>query len=153
MMPMRRYRLCLVALCALLFAVAAHAVQPLDFKDTAEEKRFQTLTRELRCLVCQNQNLADSDAGLAGDLRREVFDQMRAGKTDAQIKDYLVARYSQFVLYDPPLSASTWLLWFGPLLALAIGAGVLVVIVRRRQASLTQPPAATAAASSQEEDW
>jgi cytochrome c-type biogenesis protein CcmH len=152
MMTTRHFHPWLIAAFALLFTLAAHAVQPLDFKDTAEEKRFQTLTRELRCLVCQNQNLADSDAGLAGDLRREVFDQMRAGKTDAQIKDYLVARYSQFVLYDPPLSASTWLLWFGPLLALAIGAGVVLVIVRRRQASLNQPPAATAAAS-QEEDW
>lgn len=152
MMTTRHFPAWLIAAFALLFTLAAQAVQPLDFKDTAEEKRFQTLTRELRCLVCQNQNLADSDAGLAGDLRREVFDQMRAGKTDAQIKDYLVARYSQFVLYDPPLSASTWLLWFGPLLALAIGAGVVVVIVRRRQASLNQPPAATAAAS-QEEDW
>ncbi|GMV28591.1 MAG: hypothetical protein AMXMBFR59_07160 [Rhodanobacteraceae bacterium] len=137
---------------ALLFTLAAHAVQPLDFKDIAEEKRFQALTRELRCLVCQNQNLADSDAGLAGDLRREVFDQMRSGKTDAEIKDYLVARYSQFVLYDPPLTTSTWLLWFGPLLALVIGAGVVVVIVRRRQASLAPPPTATATAS-QEEDW
>ena len=153
MMPMRFFRRCGGALFALLFALAAHAVQPLDFKDTAEEKRFQHLTRELRCLVCQNQNLADSDAGLAGDLRREVFDQMRAGKTDAEIKDYLVARYSQFVLYDPPLSGSTWLLWFGPLLALALGAGVLFVVVRRRQASLNQPSAATAAASQQEEDW
>jgi len=153
MMQSPHFRRWMIALAALLFAVAAHAVQPLDFKDTAEEKRFQHLTRELRCLVCQNQNLADSDAGLAGDLRREVFDQMRAGKTDAQIKDYLVERYSQFVLYDPPLSASTWLLWFGPLLALAIGAVVIIVIVRRRQASLTPPSAATAAASSQEEDW
>jgi cytochrome c-type biogenesis protein CcmH len=153
MMRSPYFRSWMAAIATLLFAFAAHAVQPLDFKDTAEETRFQHLTRELRCLVCQNQNLADSDAGLAGDLRREVFDQMRSGKTDAQIKDYLVARYSQFVLYDPPLSASTWLLWFGPLLALAIGAVVVIVIVRRRQATLTQPSAATAAAPSQEEDW
>lgn len=152
MMTMRHFRPWLATAFALLFALAAHAVQPLEFKDGTEEKRFQDLTRELRCLVCQNQNLADSDAGLAGDLRREVFDQMRSGKTDAEIKDYLVARYSQFVLYDPPLTTSTWLLWFGPLLALAIGAGVVIAIVRRRQASLGQPPAATPAAS-QEEDW
>lgn len=142
----------LLALLLSLFCTIAAAVQPLDFKDAAEEKRFQSLTRELRCLVCQNQNLADSDAGLAGDLRREVFDQMRAGKSDAQIKDYLVARYSQFVLYDPPLSGSTWLLWFGPLLALLAGAGVLVVVVRRRAAALAhKTPAATA--PREEEDW
>ncbi|MBL8300299.1 MAG: cytochrome c-type biogenesis protein CcmH [Rhodanobacteraceae bacterium] len=152
MTTMRIFRRTLAAAFALLFTLAAHAVQPLDFKDTAEEKRFQALTRELRCLVCQNQNLADSDAGLAGDLRREVFEQMRSGKSNTEIKDYLVARYSQFVLYDPPLSTSTWLLWFGPLLALAVGAGIVVVIVRRRQASLNQPPAAVAVAS-QEEDW
>lgn len=135
-----------------LLPLIASAVQPLDFKDAAEEKRFQHLTRELRCLVCQNQNLADSDAGLAGDLRREVFDQLRAGKSDDEIKQYLVARYSQFVLYDPPLSGSTWLLWFGPLLALLAGAGVLVVVVRRRAAALAhKTPAATA--PREEEDW
>ena len=115
---MSRAHLLRVLLFFLLLPLGAHAVQPLEFKDAAEEKRFQHLTRELRCLVCQNQNLADSDAGLAGDLRREVFEQLRAGKTDAQIKDYLVERYSRYVLYDPPLSGSTWLLWFGPLLLL-----------------------------------
>ena len=140
-----------LALC-LLLPLAAQAVQPLEFKDSAEETRFQHLTRQLRCLVCQNQNLADSDAGLAGDLRREVFDQMRAGKTDAQIKDYLVARYSQFVLYDPPLSGATWLLWFGPLLLLGIGAGIVVTLVRRR-ARTAAAQAATPTATREEEDW
>jgi cytochrome c-type biogenesis protein CcmH len=138
-------------LCLLLMQAAA-AVQPLDFKDAAEEKRFQHLTRELRCLVCQNQNLADSDAGLAGDLRREVFEQLRSGKTDQQIKDYLVARYSQYVLYDPPLAGSTWLLWFGPLLGLILGAAVVTVIVRRRAAGVAaNPPAASP--PREEEDW
>ncbi len=150
---MRIVRAARVAVLCLLLPLAAHAVQPLDFKDGAEEKRFQALTRELRCLVCQNQNLADSDAGLAGDLRREVFDQMRTGKTDEQIKQYLVARYSKFVLYDPPLSGSTWLLWFGPLLALLLGAGVVTIIVRRRAASLANQTPAAAAASREEEDW
>lgn len=136
----------------LLLPLAAHAVQPLEFKDSAEEKRFQHLTRELRCLVCQNQNLADSDAGLAGDLRREVFEQLRAGKSDAQIKDYLVERYSRYVLYDPPLSGSTWLLWFGPLLLLGAGAGVVFALVRRRaRAAAAQATGPTAAR--EEEDW
>lgn len=146
----RRVRNLLALLCCMLWT-AALAVQPLDFKDGAEESRFQALARELRCLVCQNQNLADSHAGLAGDLRREVLDQMRSGKSDAQIKDYLVARYSQFVLYDPPLSRSTWLLWFGPLLALVAGAVVVIVIVRRRAANLGPTSAATA--PREEEDW
>ncbi len=124
---------------ALLLAVVlwsgvagAQAIDPLPFKNHAEEVRFQNLTRQLRCLVCQNENLADSNADLARDLRHEVFDLMRQGKSDAQIKDYLVARYSDFVLYDPPVQGNTLLLWFGPLLILLAGAGVVVLTVRRR---------------------
>ncbi|MCQ4167106.1 cytochrome c-type biogenesis protein [Tahibacter harae] len=147
----RRFLLRALLFC-LLLPLAAHAVQPLEFKDAAEEKRFQHLTRQLRCLVCQNQNLADSDAGLAGDLRREVFEQLRAGKTDAQIKDYLVERYSRYVLYDPPLSGSTWLLWFGPLLLLGAGAGVVFALVRRR-ARAAAAQAASPTAAREEEDW
>ena len=142
----------LLAMLLALLPLCGGAVQPLDFKDTAEEQRFQHLTRQLRCLVCQNQNLADSDAGLAGDLRREVFEQLRAGKTDEEIKQYLVSRYSQFVLYDPPLSGSTWLLWFGPFLALLIGAGVVTIIVRRRAANAATAPPASGPAH-EEEDW
>ena len=112
--------------------VAAQAIDPLPFKDHAQEVRFQNLTRELRCLVCQNENLADSNADLARDLRREVFNLMQAGKSDDEIKQYLVDRYSDFVLYDPPVKPGTWLLWFGPLLILLAGATVVVVTVRRR---------------------
>jgi len=86
----------------------------------------------LRCLVCQNQDLADSDADLAKDLRKQVFDMMQAGKSDAEIKQYLVARYNDFVLYDPPLKAGTVLLWFTPGVLLLVGAGVLVRILRKR---------------------
>ncbi|MFT3791692.1 MAG: cytochrome c-type biogenesis protein CcmH [Rudaea sp.] len=120
------------ALCIGLFAAAAHAIDPLPFKDRAEEVRFQNLARQLRCLVCQNQDLADSDADLAKDLRRQVFDMMRAGKSDAEIKQYLVARYNDFVLYDPPLKPGTWLLWFTPFALVAIGAAVVLRILRRR---------------------
>ncbi|UXI67040.1 cytochrome c-type biogenesis protein [Tahibacter amnicola] len=127
------------------------AAQPLEFKDAAEEKRFQALTRELRCLVCQNQSLADSDAGLANDLRREVFEQMRSGKNDEDIKKYLVARYSEFVLYDPPLSRSTVLLWFGPAVMVVIGGIVVALAVRRRKAATATGPAT--AAPGEEEDW
>jgi cytochrome c-type biogenesis protein CcmH len=123
----------LLCVAALIFAVgAAHAIDPLPFKDRAEEVRFQNLTRQLRCLVCQNQDLADSDADLAKDLRKQVFDMMRDGKSDAQIKQYLVARYNDFVLYDPPVKPGTYLLWFTPFALVAIGAIAVFGIVRRR---------------------
>jgi cytochrome c-type biogenesis protein CcmH len=110
----------------------AQAIDPLPFKDHAQEIRFQNLTRQLRCLVCQNENLADSNADLARDLRHEVFGLMQQGKTDDQIKQYLVDRYSDFVLYDPPVKPSTWLLWFGPALFLLMGAAVVLLTIRKR---------------------
>jgi len=128
---MRRVLL-LVALCLFGCVALAQAIDPLPFKDHAQEVRFQKLTRELRCLVCQNENLADSNADLARDLRHEVFNLMQQGKSDDEIKQYLVDRYSDFVLYDPPVQGSTLLLWFGPLLILLAGAAVVVVTVRRR---------------------
>ena len=130
---MRALRLVVCATLLLICGtLAAQAIDPLPFKDHAEEVRFQKLTSELRCLVCQNENLADSNADLARDLRHEVFEQMQVGKSDAQIKQYLVDRYSDFVLYDPPVKTSTLLLWFGPLLILLAGAGVVVFTVRKR---------------------
>lgn len=125
-----RSLLLILLLCA--GAVQAQAIDPLPFKDHAEEVRFQQLTAQLRCLVCQNENLADSNADLARDLRHEVFQLMQHGQSDAQIKQYLVERYSNFVLYDPPVARSTWLLWFGPLLILLAGAGVVAITIRRR---------------------
>ncbi|WP_371182163.1 cytochrome c-type biogenesis protein [Xanthomonas sacchari] len=114
----------------------AQAVDPLPFKDRAQEQRFQQLTAQLRCLVCQNENLADSDATLARDLRHQVFAQLQAGRSDAQIKQYMVDRYSAFVLYDPPLAPGTWLLWFGPALLLLGGAGVIVATLRQRRRAI-----------------
>lgn len=114
----------------------AQAVDPLPFKDRAQEQRFQQLTAQLRCLVCQNENLADSDAILARDLRHQVFAQMQAGRSDAQIKHYMVDRYSAFVLYDPPLAPGTWLLWFGPALLLLGGAGMVVATLRQRRRAI-----------------
>ncbi|WP_343227541.1 cytochrome c-type biogenesis protein [Rhodanobacter sp. 7MK24] len=124
-------------LALLIFAghafAATGAIEPLPFKDHAQEVRFQNLTKQLRCMVCQNEDLADSNADLARDLRLEVFQLMQQGKTDAQIKQYLVDRYSDFVLYDPPLQPGTWLLWFGPLAILLAGGLVVAVTVRRRR--------------------
>ena len=134
---------------ALLLPVMAQAVDVLPFKDHAQEQRFQNLTKQLRCLVCQNESLADSSADLAKDLREEVFEQMSQGKSDIEIKHYLTARYGDFVLYNPPLRGGTALLWFGPLLVLLIGAGIVYRIVRRRaKIAPATPPAA-----SSEEDW
>jgi cytochrome c-type biogenesis protein CcmH len=135
------------AIVLLMFATTfAHAIDPLPFKDRAEEIRFQNLTRELRCLVCQNQNLADSEAELAAELRRQVFEMMQSGKSDAEIKQYLVARYNDFVLYDPPMKPGTWLLWFLPGVLVLVGAGVVFNILRKRS---RQPVVAT----DLEEDW
>ena len=114
------------------FAQPATADAPLQFRDATEESRFHALTGELRCVMCQNQSLADSNAMVAHDLRREVLELMRQGKSDREIKDYLVARYGEFVLYRPRVEANTWLLWFGPALVLLAGAVVVVGIVRRR---------------------
>ena len=140
--PLRRnrlVRLASVVLIALTLAVAlpvmAQAVSdptPLQYRDAAEEARFHALAAELRCVQCQNQSLADSNAQIAHDLRREVLVLMQQGNSDAQIKQFLVDRYGEFVLYRPPMEARNALLWFGPPVALLMGAGVLIWVVRRR---------------------
>jgi cytochrome c-type biogenesis protein CcmH len=114
------------------FAQPAKPDAPLQFRDAAEEARFHALASELRCVMCQNQSLADSNAQIARDLRGEILQLMRRGLSDAQIEQFLVARYGEFVLYRPRVEASTWLLWFGPALVLLAGGAVVVAIVRRR---------------------
>jgi len=99
------------------------------------EARLKLLETELRCLVCQNQTLADSPAGLAGDLRREIRLLADAGKSNEEIKQHLKARYGDFVLYKPQVESKTWVLWFGPFALLAAGVLVLAVMARRRRAS------------------
>jgi cytochrome c-type biogenesis protein CcmH len=139
--------------CGLIFSPFAFAIDPLPFKNHAEELRFQALTKQLRCLVCQNESLADSNAPLAADLRRDVFQQMQAGKSDDEIKAWLTARYSDFVLYDPPLSAGTWLLWFGPVIVLLAGGGVILVVVRRRARTAPAASNVPRSVSDAEDDW
>lgn len=124
----------LFALLLVAFAcgtLAAKEAAPLA-ADEAIEKRLTVLAEELRCLVCQNESLAGSRADLAEDLRREVRKLMKEGKTDEQVKEFLVTRYGDFVLYRPPVKSTTWLLWGGPFLLLAVGIVVLVVYLRRR---------------------
>lgn len=96
------------------------------------QQRYELLTHEFRCLVCQNETIAESGAGLAADLRAQVREQLIAGKSDEQIKQYMVARYGDFVLFKPPWQPNTWLLWGGPLLLLCIGALVVITVVRRK---------------------
>jgi cytochrome c-type biogenesis protein CcmH len=130
----------LLAAAALLPAIASAQVvsdpTPLHYRDAAEEARFHALAAELRCVQCQNQSLADSNAQIAHDLRREVLTLMQQGHDDAQIKQFLVDRYGPFVLYRPPMDARNSLLWFGPAVLLLGGAGVLVWVVRRRSRQL-----------------
>jgi cytochrome c-type biogenesis protein CcmH len=120
---------------AFLLAVAGSslAIDSEDaFDDPVLQERYENINRELRCLVCQNQTIADSNATLAQDLRREVRDMIAAGQTDAQIREFMIERYGDFVLYRPRMTAGNFLLWAAPVLLLVIGALVLVRVVRRR---------------------
>jgi len=111
----------------------AAGLEAFDFTGNVDEGRFKSLIVKLRCLVCQNQSLADSDADLAHDLRREVFELMDKGESDQAIVDFLVARYGDFVLYSPPVKPETWVLWYGPFVLLVIGLIVLAYTVRKRK--------------------
>ena len=110
-------------------------LESFTFATPGEEQRFKDVIEEIRCLVCQNQSLIDSDAELAHDLRAEVYDMMQAGNSDAQIVDFLVERYGDFVLYSPPVKPSTWLIWFGPFVLLLVATLILVRSLRRQQRS------------------
>jgi cytochrome c-type biogenesis protein CcmH len=126
-----------VLLMAALAASAAHAVQPDEImSDPARESRARDLSRELRCMVCQNQSIDDSEAPLARDLRLLVRERIAAGDSDAQVIDFLVARYGEFVLLKPRLNPHTWLLWLLPPLALVGGGLALWIHGRRRSGSM-----------------
>ena len=134
-----------ILLCALLLALAGGAfaqkkadATPLQFRDAAEATRFHDLVAELRCVMCQNQSLADSNAQIAVDMRREVLDLMREGRSDREIRDFLVARYGEFVLYRPRVSPTTWLLWFGPLL-FVLGGGLVIRRLLHRDRAAAPP--------------
>lgn len=121
---------------AVFLAVAGTAVaavfEPREFASVEEERRYKVLINELRCLVCQNQNLADSNAELAADLRGLVYEMIKKGDSDEQIVAFMVDRYGEFVLYRPPMKASTVALWLGPFLLCAGGLWLLWGIIRRR---------------------
>lgn len=144
-------RALLTWLLALGLATPALAIDPLPFSDAEQEARFRELVAELRCLQCQNQNLADSDALIAKDLRREIFEQLEAGKSDDEIVAFLVERYGEFVRYRPAFNAGTLLLWLGPALLLLVGLAGIVVHLRRRRA--TASGERPALASGDDLDW
>jgi cytochrome c-type biogenesis protein CcmH len=125
----------LAFIAALTAPVWANEAAP-NADDPLIEQRMNALAGDLRCLVCQNESLAGSRAGLAEDLRREIRAQMRAGKSDVEVIDYLTTRYGDFVLYRPPFKPVTYLLWAGPVLFVAIGAGAAYAAVRRRREML-----------------
>ncbi|MEW7980867.1 MAG: cytochrome c-type biogenesis protein [Candidatus Sedimenticola endophacoides] len=126
---MRRFWLPL--LLAVSFA-AQGAIEAYRFDDPEKEARYKALIDELRCLVCQNQNLADSNAELAQDMRRKTYEMVQQGASNEEVVTFMVSRYGDFVLYRPPLRSSTALLWVGPFIIFAIGVGVLISFIRKR---------------------
>ena len=114
------------------------AVDTFEFRSEQERDRFYAIGSELRCPKCQNQNIADSDAPIAADLRQEVFRLLEDGRSDDEIVDYMVARYGEFVRYKPALNRDTAVLWFGPLAFLLVGVLALVLLVRRRQRAVNE---------------
>jgi len=129
------------AILGLSIAGVAHAaIDTYEFANDAERERFHELTKELRCPKCQNQDIADSNAPIAADLRKEIFRMLGEGKDNQQIIDFMVDRYGDFVRYKPALTAKTALLWFGPVALLLGGVGVIAVIVRRRRAQRSDSP-------------
>ena len=130
----------LIILALLCFAglIVAKEAQPNE--DPKIEQRMRALTEQLRCLVCQNETLADSRADLAEDLRRQIREQMKAGKSDPEILAFLTQRYGDFVLYNPPVKSTTYLLWFGPFVLLIAGTGVLYRYLKHRHELIKDKP-------------
>ena len=137
-------RFALAAFALTLAAAAFGQSSEIANPDPAVEQRLKALAEELRCLVCQNQTIADSSAPLAVDLRNQIRDQIAQGRSDTQIRDYMVERYGDFVLYRPPFQASTLVLWLGPPLLVAGGIAAFILVVRRRRVAVESDPPALA---------
>jgi len=126
----------LLIFCLLLLPLAAHAIDARQFADPKQQEAYDTLTAQLRCLVCQNQTIADSNAELAADLRRQVYEMLAKGQSKEEIIQFMTARYGDFVLYKPPFTAKTGLLWLGPAGFLLLGLlGVFWVIRQKKPAA------------------
>jgi cytochrome c-type biogenesis protein CcmH len=124
------------SICALMLALCMQAAMAIDtapaFEDPAAQARYERLTRELRCLQCRSETIADSNASLATDLRRQLRELMAAGKSDEEIMQYMTDRYGDYVLYKPPLVPRTWLLWGAPVLFVLLGGVAAVVVILRK---------------------
>jgi cytochrome c-type biogenesis protein CcmH len=136
---MKRLAAQMTLLCCLGFAIVAQEAQPLS-NDPVLEARVKKLSQELRCLVCQNETLADSQADLAEDLRNQIREQMKTGKSDKEIVAFLTARYGEFILYRPRVSPITYLLWFGPFALLVVGLVLLLRYVKHRRELIIDQP-------------
>ena len=132
-------RVFLILALLMAFSVQGGTLAEYKFDTEAQAQDFRSLIAKMRCLVCQNESLAASDADLAHDLRNEIYDMVRAGKSHDQVIDFMVARYGDFVLYDPPVKPSTYPIWFGPLILFLIGAALLIRAVRRKKQSREAP--------------
>lgn len=139
---MRRGLLILLFLSSLPLFTLAKEAQPLA-DDPEIDRRMMALSQQLRCLVCQNETLADSNADLAADLRRQIKEQMKAGKSDKEIVAFLTDRYGDFVLYRPPVKPTTYLLWFGPFVLLGGGLFALYRVLKRRHELISDQPLTT----------
>jgi cytochrome c-type biogenesis protein CcmH len=133
---MRALRIVLAVLLTLTTSIALAGLEPLEFDDAAQRARYQALLNELRCTVCQNESLAESKAELARDMRLRIHQMLREGASDAEIKDFLVSRYGDFVLYRPPFQRNTWILWIGPGAILLVGGIAFGLLLRRRARAL-----------------
>jgi len=131
-------RALLIALLFLLPGVASAKEAQSMAEDPVLEKHVMAISEEMRCLVCQNESLAASHAELAVDLRNEIRDQIKRGASDKEVVDFMVQRYGDFVLYRPPVKATTALLWFGPFVFLALGAAGLLLYLKRRRANVAE---------------
>ncbi|AIC18828.1 MULTISPECIES: cytochrome c-type biogenesis protein [Pseudomonas] len=141
------------AVLGLSIAGVAHAaIDTYEFANDAERERFRELTKELRCPKCQNQDIADSNAPIAADLRKEIFRMLGEGKDNQQIIDFMVDRYGDFVRYKPALTGKTALLWFGPAGLLLGGVVIIAVIVRRRRVERSDSPSTLSAEERQRLD-
>ena len=121
-----------LAACLLLSPLAGAVDSGQRFEDAADQARYERVIRDLRCLVCRSESIADSNATLAADLRREVETLIREGRSDAEIYAFMTERYGDFILLKPPVAPRTWLLWAGPALFLAGGLAIVLVVIRRR---------------------
>jgi cytochrome c-type biogenesis protein CcmH len=137
----------LLAFAVLWMSLAPALAQEMSLADPKLEQRARDLSREIRCVVCQSQSVAESDADIAKDVRAIIREQIAAGKSDQEVRDYLVARYGDFVLFDPPFKASTYALWIGPFAILVVAAIGVTIYFRRR----AQEPARVSELSADEE--